>query len=264
MNSRERVLKTINHEEPDRIPIDLGGSVVSGIMAGALVRLRRKLGWDETVKVYDIFQMLGEVTQDMIDRFDIDVLPVEPEALHYAHMFKRDYKPWTLYDGTPVLVPGPFDVEVTSQGDWLLYADGDPSKRLLGRMPKDGYYFDNSAALSSDPDFKPPSLTSLRESGWMRVKDENLRFMQDRAQFLRRTTDKALLCLAHGLGAPSVGSLTDGLMLLVTDPDYIQELMALGAEIAIDNLKLYWQALGDSIDIITVSLSDYGVQNREM
>ncbi|MDF1513697.1 MAG: uroporphyrinogen decarboxylase family protein [Anaerolineae bacterium] len=264
MNSRERVMKAINHEEPDRIPIDLGGSIVSGIMAGALVRLRRKLGWDDAVKVYDLFQMLGEVTQDLIERFDIDVLPVEPEALHYAHMKKGNYKPWTLFDGTPVWVPGAFDVEVTSKGDWVLHEDGDPAKKVLGMMPKDGFYFDNRASLSSDPDFKPPSIESLRDSGWLRVKDENLRYMQEQALMLRKHTDKALLCLAHGLGAPSVGSLTDGLMLLVTEPTYIQEMMALGAEIALDNLKLYWEALGNNIDIITISLRDYGVQDREM
>ena len=143
MNSRERVMKAINHEEPDHVPIDLGGSIVSGIMAGALVRLRRKMGLNATVKVYDIFQMLGEVTQDLIEHFEIDVLPVEPEALHYAHMYKRNYKPWTLFDGTQVLVPGAFEVEVTESGDWILHEDGDPQKRVLGQMPKDGYYFDN-------------------------------------------------------------------------------------------------------------------------
>ena len=32
MTSRERVLRTLNHEEPDRVPVDMGSSVVSGIM----------------------------------------------------------------------------------------------------------------------------------------------------------------------------------------------------------------------------------------
>lgn len=264
MNSRERVMKSLNHEEPDHIPIDLGGSIVSGIMAGALVRLRRRMGLNDTVKVYDIFQMLGEVTADLVEHFGIDVLPVEPEALHYAHMYKRNFKPWTLFDGTQVLVPGAFEVEVTESGGWILHEDGDPQKRVLGQMPKDGFYFDNRASLTTNPDWHPPSIESLRASDWLRVKDETLRYMQEQALMLRTTTDKALLCFASGLGAPSVGSLTDGLMLLVTEPEYIQELMALGAERAIENLKLYWEALGDNIDIITISLADYGVQDREM
>jgi uroporphyrinogen-III decarboxylase len=40
--------------------------------------------------------------------------------------------------------------------------------------------------------------------------------------------------------------------------------MALGAEIALDNLKLYWQALGDTIDILHIDGYDYGTQNAEM
>ena len=44
MTSRERVLKTIRHEEPDRLPIDLGGMASSGIMAIAYARLKEHLG----------------------------------------------------------------------------------------------------------------------------------------------------------------------------------------------------------------------------
>ena len=79
MNSRERVLLMINHQEPDRVPIDLGGSNVTGIMAGALVRLRKYLGLNyNNVKVYDCSQMLGEVTFDLVDKFQLDLLPVDP------------------------------------------------------------------------------------------------------------------------------------------------------------------------------------------
>jgi uroporphyrinogen decarboxylase len=31
MNSRERVITALNHEEPDRVPIDLGGTGISTI-----------------------------------------------------------------------------------------------------------------------------------------------------------------------------------------------------------------------------------------
>ncbi len=56
MTSRERVLKAINHEEPDRLPLDIGSNVQSGIMAHALDRLRRYLGFTtKPVKVYGVF-----------------------------------------------------------------------------------------------------------------------------------------------------------------------------------------------------------------
>ena len=39
MNSRERLLTALAHKEPDRIPFDLGGTLVSGINVHALRRL---------------------------------------------------------------------------------------------------------------------------------------------------------------------------------------------------------------------------------
>lgn len=267
MNSRERVMKAVNHQEPDRVPIDLGGSLVTGIMAGALVRLRRHLKLKDEVKVYDVFQMLGDVALDLVERFDIDVLPVEPEAITFAHLKRRDYKPWKLFDGTQVLMPGNFSVEVTPDGDWLLYEDGDPGKPVTGRMPKNGFYFDKHTITSWDYDYVPPSIESLRKSGWRRLNEATLTYLQGKAHTLRNATDKALVLTNWGeavMGPPMVGSLTEWLVLMVSEPDYVQELMDLAAEIAIDNLKLYWQAVGTDIDIISLDGYDYGSQDREM
>lgn len=268
MNSRQRVLTAINHQEPDRVPIDLGGSIVSGIMAGALVRLRKHLGLDyKSVKVYDCFQMLGEVTFDLVERFQLDLLPVEPEAISFDHLKNRDFKPWTLFDGTQVLMPGTFEVTCSAEGDWLLHEEGDPSKKVIARMPKDGYYFDSLENTAWNLDFMPPSIASLKNSNWRRLDHDTLAYLQEKAQNLRANTDKALVLTNWGhavLGPPWVGSIPDWLTLLVTEPGYVSELFDLATEIALDNLKLYWQAFGDSIDIIHLDGYDFGTQNREM
>lgn len=39
MNSRQRLIKTINHEQPDRVVVDLGSTAVSRISAKALANL---------------------------------------------------------------------------------------------------------------------------------------------------------------------------------------------------------------------------------
>ena len=44
MNSRERVILALNHKEPDRVPFDLGGTVVTGIHTQAYANLRTCLG----------------------------------------------------------------------------------------------------------------------------------------------------------------------------------------------------------------------------
>jgi uroporphyrinogen-III decarboxylase len=268
MNSRERVFSALNHQEPDRVPIDLGGSLVSGIMAGALVRLREHLGMDHSaVRVYDCFQMLGEVTSDLVEKFQLDMLPVEPEYITFEHLKRGDYKPWTLFDGTRVLVPGAFEVTVSESGDWLLHEDGDPTKRVIGRMPKDGFYFDKLEDIRWNPDFKPPAIDSLKNSDWRRLDEDTLAYLQAKAQHLRANTDKALVLTNWGeaaLGPPSVGSIPDWLTILVTEPVYVGELFDLATEIAIDNLKLYWEALSDTIDIIHLDGYDFGAQNREL
>lgn len=268
MNSRERVLTAINHQEPDRVPIDIGGSIVSGIMAGALTRFREHIGLSTPVKVYDCFQMLGEVTSDLVNQYDFDVLPVEPAAIFFDFLPSENHKPWTLFDGTEVLMPGNFAVEVSPEGHWLLHEDGDINKEVVGRMPKDGFYFDSMKVTGWDLDYQPPDVDSLKNSNWRRLTDEALSYLQEKAQALRASApDKALFMTnwgEGGLGPPSVGSVAEWLVILVSDPVYVREVMDLATEIALENLTLYWEAIGDTIDVIHLDGHDFGSQNREM
>lgn len=269
MNSRDRVMAAINHQEPDRIPVDIGGSLVSGIMAGALTRLRQHLGiHDSPVKVYDCFQMLGEVSLDLVERFDLDVLPIEPDYIVWDFLRSRNHKPWTLFDGTEVLMPGSFEVEFSPEGHWLLHEGCDPDQPVVARMPKDGFYFDTIKVTGWDMQYEPPTLEDLRKEGWHRVREDTLRVLQDKAQMFRRSApDKALVMTdwnQGSLGPAAVGSVPEWLAILVSEPEYVADLFALATEIALDNLKLYWEALGDTIDVIHIDGHDFGSQNREL
>lgn len=263
MTSRERVLTALNHQEPDRVPIDLGGTVMSGIMARALHDLRRRYGLEERlVKVYEVFQMLGEVEPDIAERLGVDVLPVEPPAIFFG-LRRENYKPWTLFDGTEVLMPGRFDVDIAENGDWLLHEEGDPTKPIAARMPKDGHYFDMPDMLNSTGDFTPPPLEDVRAG--RRIPDGEIEFLQGRAEHLRKTTDKALLLGCWGrLGLGSVGSWPDYLMLLAMDPDYIRGLHEVYTETANENVDRLYAALGPNIDIVGIDGADYGGQQGEL
>ena len=60
MTPRERVKKALNHEAPDRVPLDLGATPISGIAASSLTKLRKALGLDDhPVKIHEPFQLLG-------------------------------------------------------------------------------------------------------------------------------------------------------------------------------------------------------------
>jgi len=263
MTSRERVLMALNFEEPDRVPMDLGGTIMSGIMAHALDRLRKYL-WLERrpVKVYEVFQMLGEVEMDVVDRLGIDVLPVEP-LVQFFGLRRKNYKPWKLCDGTDVLVPGQFEVETDPEGNYLIHNEGDINKQVEGRMPKDGYYFDMQSMTETHLDFNPPSLDEIKKENHLSRKE--LEFLQKRAEKLRKETDKALLLGCWGkVGLPSVGSIPDFLCLMAMDKTYIKDMFAIRTETAIKNMELLKEYLGDNIDILGLDGYDYGSQKAEL
>ena len=79
MNSRERVLSRVNHRAPDRVPLDLGASAVTGMHVSSVYLLRQALKLDPPgtpVKVIEPYQMLGEIAPDLMDALGVDVLPL--------------------------------------------------------------------------------------------------------------------------------------------------------------------------------------------
>src|SRR5512147_2203870 len=107
MNSRERVVQALNHQEPDRVPLDLGGGPTSGMHVSSVYLLRQALHLDPPgapVKVVEPYQMLGEIGPDLIQRLGVDVIALGNRKNMFGFE-NRDWKPWTLFDGTPVLVP---------------------------------------------------------------------------------------------------------------------------------------------------------------
>ena len=144
LTSRERVHLALNHQEPDRIPVDLGGSRVTGMHVSTVYRLRQALGLDQPgtpVKIVDPFSLRGEIKPDLIDLLGLDVIPLEGTGTVFGYK-KEGWKPWTTFDGAPVLVPEKFNTEPEPNGDILMYPEGDKTAPPSGRMPQGGYYFD--------------------------------------------------------------------------------------------------------------------------
>ena len=75
MNSRQRILASIDHQEPDRLPIDLGATPSSGISAIAYDHLLRFLPLkDKRNWVYDIVQQVTQPSSEVLDFFQIDTV----------------------------------------------------------------------------------------------------------------------------------------------------------------------------------------------
>jgi uroporphyrinogen decarboxylase len=71
MTSRERVLKTLNHETPDRVPIDLGGNQ-TGIHKNAYRALIQHLGLPDDIRIMDAVQQLARPCEEVLQRFHVD------------------------------------------------------------------------------------------------------------------------------------------------------------------------------------------------
>ena len=100
--SRERVMITINHREPDRVPIDLSGHRSSGIMAIAYNKLKQHLGITSgDIYVYDFVQQLAIVEPEVLDRFGVDTV----ELGRGFALKPEDWRDWVLPDGTPCKIP---------------------------------------------------------------------------------------------------------------------------------------------------------------
>ena len=137
MTSLERFEATLNHRQPDRVCVDLGATPVTGIAAGTLSKLRQRvLGeTDYRVKVIEPYQVLGEVDEKLRQALQIDVVGLAGRKTIFGFE-NADWKPFELFDGTPVLVPGEFNVTTDADGGLLIYPEGDTSAPPSGRVSK--------------------------------------------------------------------------------------------------------------------------------
>jgi uroporphyrinogen decarboxylase len=69
----------LDHREPDRVPYDLGGTILTGINRHTYHRLRAYLGLPEVpLQIEDLCQQLGLVHEDIKARLKVDVWGINP------------------------------------------------------------------------------------------------------------------------------------------------------------------------------------------
>ena len=193
MNARERVKLALNHEEPDRVPLDLGSSSVTGMHVTTVYELRQALGLDAPgtpVKVIRPYLMLGEVKQDLVEALGIDVVGLAGTGNLFG-LEMAGWKPWTTFQGTPVLVPEGFNTEPEPNGDLLMYPQGDRSVPPSGRMPAGGWYFDAIIRQPPIDDARLDVEDNLEEFG--PISDRELALYRNEAERLSQETDRAII-----------------------------------------------------------------------
>jgi uroporphyrinogen decarboxylase len=87
MNSRERLLNALKHVEPDRVPYDLGSTLVTSINRMAYSNLVSFLGLPQRqIRIHDLVQQLAWVDEDVLQRLSVDTRGV----------FVKDPASWKL------------------------------------------------------------------------------------------------------------------------------------------------------------------------
>ncbi len=274
MTSRERVAAALDHREPDRVPLDLGGSVLTGMHVSSVYRLRQALRLDPPgapVKVLDVYQMLGEIGPDLAEALGVDVAGIPPYTTLFG--FRREgWKPWTLFDGTPVLVPAGFNTEPEPNGDILMYPQGDRSAAPSGRMPRGGFYFDE---IVRQPPLREEALDPADNTEeFQPIGEAELAYFAAEAERLHRRTDKALfagfcytsfgdiaLVPAPWLKAPrGIRDVEEWYVSTLTRRDYVRRVFERQCAVALANLERLHRAVGDRIQVTLITGTDFGAQ----
>ena len=273
-SSRERIKTALNHKDTDRIPVDLGATAVTGISASTLYQLRLALGIarpGDRVKVIEPYQMLGEVDDELRYALGIDTVGLGRRKNLFGFE-NKDWKPWTMFDGTPVLVPAGFNTEPDETGNILMYPEGDKTVPPSGKMPKGGFYFDSIERQSPIDDEKLNPEDNLEEFGF--ISDDELEYLRKESERLYKTTDFSIIANFGGTSfgdialvpAPflkfpkGIRKVEEWYISTVIRRKYIYEVFERQCDIAIKNLVRIKQAVGNKVDVVLISGADFGTQ----
>jgi uroporphyrinogen decarboxylase len=257
MTSRERVLKAIRHEEPDRLPIDLGGMASTGIMAIAYARLKEHLGYSSgEIRIFDMAQQLAEVEPEILSRFGVDVISLGNSLGKAPPEF---WKPWKLPNGVPCQIPASVDVRPDEEnGGWLIWENGFPSQRMSASSLYFSEYFHPLAEMTTPEELKliPRPVIS----------DEDLKFLETCARGLYENTDFAIIANFGGNileAGNTLRGFTRFMMDLAKGGAFVEDLIGGIVETQLSNLSLYLEAVGKYVQIIQFG-DDLGMQDRPM
>ena len=268
MNSRERLIATINHQSPDRLCVDIGAGAQTGMGVLAAHRLRQRIlpGTDYKVKVTEPYQMLGEIDMEMINKLQLDVIGIPGPSSIFGFP-NEEWKPFTMNDGTEVLVPGQFNFTRDDQGAIYMYPNGDTSVPASAKMPKESYFFD---AIPRQTPFEESELNpedNCEEFGVL--SSEDLKYYEQEAKKLYEETDLGIYVTLPGMAFGDIAlvpatwlndpkgirDVTEWYMSLL-----IHKIFEKQCEIALKNIELLADAIGDRAQVVFLSGTDFGMQ----
>ncbi len=275
MNSKERVLTSLQHKTPDRIPLDIGSTGVTGIHVLAVEKLREYYGLEKRpVRVIEPYQMLGEVDPDLMEVLGIDVIGIMPKNNMFGIKNNGDLKEFKTFWGQTVLVPSNFNTTTDEQGNLLIHPEGDTSVAPSAKMPRASYFFD--AIIRQEPidETKLDPEENLEE--FRPISDEDLNYWKQEVDKVK-DTDKAIIATFGGTAIGDIAlvpamnlkhpkgirDIAEWYMSIIMRPDYIHSIFSRQTEIALDNLEKIYNVVGNQIDVLFICGTDFGTQDSQ-
>lgn len=259
MTSRERILAAINHQTPDKVPVDLGSTPSSGISAIAYSNLVKHIGMQELpVQVYDVVQQLAQPDMKILHNFGVDVLDI-------GRVFNdqpSDWKPTTLANGDAAFYPKWFNPVKLKDGSYATYDDD--GKTMLSKMPVGATFFDQTyfPYLDGYPgnydklDDEMGRVMWARDvhSPWDHAGDDGFwETLRKKTLHLRQNTDKALMVVC-GCNLFEWGTflrrMDNFLMDLMTEPSNAARMLDELLKRHLATLEKVCEYIGDIVDII--------------
>ena len=236
MTSRERLLKTLRHETPDRVPIDLGGNQ-TGIHKNAYHNLIAHLGIREEVRILDAVQQLAVPGEAVLERLRVDTRYVRA--------------------GAPASWKGGI---VQMQRDGKLWHDLTDEFGIRWSMPDDTpYYMD----ISLHP-LANATLADVKDFPWPKGDDPS-RFagLRERALQLKQETPYAVVTGISGVVYEIcwyMRGLEQWFCDLLTQPEFCEAMLEQTLKFWLDWFRLFLDEVGDLVDVIMIG-DDIAGQN---
>lgn len=271
MESRKRLQASLNHKNPDRVPVDFDGTAVTGMHVTCVAALREYYGLDKRpVKVHEPYQMLGLVEDDLKEAIGVDTVLVNTRNTMFG--FPNDnWKEWRLDNGIEVLVSEKFNVSEDEQGNRYIYPCGDTSVPPSGKMPKGGNFFD---AIIRQDEIDEDNLHPEDNLEEFKI------ISNEEVEYFKHSLEKAALTgkgIIANFGGTALGDIA-----LVPAPflkypkgirdieewyistavrrDYLQEIFEKQTDIALVNLEKLNKAAGSLVDVVYICGTDFGTQ----
>ena len=257
MASKDIVLQSISHKQPEKLPLDLGGTPSSGICAIGYNKLKTALGIsDRNNKIYDVIQQVTQPELNLLDSLQVDVLCI-------GRTFNDKPEDWydiTLSDGSLAQYPSWFKPEPIGNGATAAYDE----EGMLAVMPKGTTGFDQCVFPYIDgyPDNYSELPRAMQKIHWQKFAHspwDNAAMpdfwneLRRRALKLREESDRALI-VTCGCNLFEWGTflrrIDNFLMDIYSEPEEVERLLDALMEIHLTSLEKVCAAVGDVADIL--------------